>query len=311
MRNRMRWPLRGGDRNLKRWKFLSMPLSPAPEYGRAMLPPGTFDGKVIAVTGGGTGLGKAMALEFARLGGKIAILSRGEEHRRKGVAAIEAEGGQAAGFEVDVRKAEVVAQAFDAIEAELGAVDVLINNAAGNFACPAEDLSANAWATVVDIVLNGTFNCSREFGRRRIGSGRGGAILNIGAAYAWTGGPGAAHSASAKAGVTNLSRSLAVEWAPVDIRINTLVPGPFPHEDFPPALQGHMTGSRGGARLPAQRVGETHELGWAATYLCSPYAAFVTGLTFVIDGGHCLRQGLAAAEFVPVREQLKAGPFKG
>jgi len=286
-----------------------MPLSPAPAYGHAMLPAGTFDGKVIAITGGGTGLGKAMGLEFARLGGKIAILSRGEEHRAAGVAAIQAEGGKAAGFAVDVRNGEAISQAFDEIEARLGPVDVLINNAAGNFACPAEDLSVNAWRTVVEIVLNGTFNCSREFGRRRLTAGAGGAILNIGAAYSWTGGPGAAHSASAKAGVTNLSRSLAVEWAPADIRVNTLVPGPFPHEDFPGALQGHMTGSRGGSRLPAQRVGETHELGWAATYLCSPYAAFVTGATFVIDGGHWLRPGLASHEFVPVREQLKAGQF--
>jgi len=288
-----------------------MPLSPAPSYGNAMLPAGTFDGKVIAITGGGTGLGKAMALEFARLGGTVAILSRDEEHRAKGVAVIEAEGGKAAGFAVDVRNAQAITETFDAIEAKLGAVDVLINNAAGNFACPAEDLSVNAWATVVDIVLNGTFNCSREFGRRRMKAGKGGSILNIGAAYAWTGGPGAAHSASAKAGVTNLSRSLAVEWAPVDIRVNTLVPGPFPHDDFPKALSSKMTGDRGGSRLPAMRVGETHELGWAATYLCSPYAAFVTGLTFVIDGGHWLRPGLAAHEFTPVREQLKAGPFKG
>ena len=288
-----------------------MPLSSAPTYGQAMLPAGTFEGKVIAITGGGTGLGKAMGLEFARLGGKIAILSRDEGHRAKGVEAITAEGGTAVGFPVDVRAGDAIARTFDAIEAELGPVDVLINNAAGNFACPAEDLSVNAWRTVVDIVLNGTFNCSREFARRRMKAGEGGAILNIGAAYSWTGGPGASHSASAKAGVTNLTRSLAVEWATSDIRVNTLVPGPFPHDDTSAAFGAQMTGNRGGMRVPAQRVGETHELGWAATYLCSPFAAYVTGLTFVIDGGHWLRQSLAAPEFVPVREQLKAGPFTG
>jgi len=288
-----------------------MPLSPAPEYGQPMLPPGTFEGKVIAITGGGTGLGRAMGLEFARLGGKIAILSRGEEHRAKGIAAITAEGGIAAGFAIDVRDGDAVVAAFDAIEAELGPVDVLINNAAGNFGCPAEDLSVNAWRTVVDIVLNGTFNCSREFARRRMKAGEGGAILNIGASYAWTGGPGASPSASAKAGVTNMSRSLAVEWATSDIRVNTLVPGTFPHEDTSATLRTHLTGNRAAKASPAMRVGQTHELGWAATYLCSPYAAYVTGLTFIIDGGRWLRPGLAAPEFVPVREQLGAGPFVG
>jgi len=288
-----------------------MPLSPAPSYGTSMLPPGTFEGKVIAITGGGTGLGKAMGLEFARLGGKIAILSRSEEHRATGIAAISAEGGTVAGFAIDVRDGDAVTQTFDAIEAELGPVSVLINNAAGNFACPAEDLSVNAWRTVVDIVLNGTFNCSREFARRRMTMGEGGAILNIGASYAWTGGAGASPSASAKAGVTNLSRSLAVEWATSDIRVNTLVPGTFPHDDTAEALRRHLTGNRAAKASPAMRVGQTHELGWAATYLCSPYAAFVTGLTFIIDGGRWLRPGLAAPEFVPVREQLGAGPFVG
>jgi len=286
-----------------------MSLPNPPQLGIRMLPEGSYQGQVVVITGGGTGLGRAMAVEFARLGASVGILSRKEEHRAKGIAAVQEAGGKAAGFAVDVRDAEQVKAAFDAIEAELGPISVLINNAAGNFASPAEDLTPNAWRSVLQIVLDGTFLCSREFGRRNLARQSPGAILNIGASYAWTGGPGAAHSAAAKAGVINLGMTLAVEWAPYGIRVNTLVPGPFPHDDFPEVLKKRFGSDKGGSRVPAGRVGELQELGWAATYLCSPFASFVTGLTFVIDGGYWLRRGLAMPEVTPVREQLHAGPF--
>lgn len=286
-----------------------MPLPDPPPLGTAMLPPGSYQGVVVAVTGGGTGLGLAMGKEFARLGASVAIFSRSPEHHARGVAAIEAVGGRAAGFVVDVRDAEQVQGAFEAAETQLGPISVLVNNAAGNFSSPAEDLSPNAWRSVVQIVLDGTFLCSREFARRVLTRAGDGAILNIGASYAWTGGAGAAHSAAAKAGITNLAMSLAVEWAPCGIRVNTLVPGPFPHDDFPQKLKSNFGGARA-ARIPAGRVGQVHELGWAATYLCSRFASFVTGMTFVIDGGYWLRRGLALPEFVSVREQLGKGPFQ-
>ena len=154
----------------------------------------------------------------------------------------------------------------------LGAPSVLVNNAAGNFPVPAEDLSPNGWRTVVDIVLNGTFFCSREFARRHIAAGTPGSILNIGASYAWTGGPGFAHSAAAKAGVKNMTETLAVEWAPYGIRVNGLVPGLFPHQDEAAHIVGGVPerGKNEGARQPAGRVGRPRELGWAATFLCSP-----------------------------------------
>ena len=126
-----------------------------------MLPGGTFTGRVVAVTGGGTGLGKAFGLEFARLGATVAILSRNEEHRQRGVRAIESVGGKAIQAPLDVRDASAVAAAFDAIESMAGPVDVLLNNAAGNFPVPAEDLSPNGYRTVVEIDIQGTFNCSR------------------------------------------------------------------------------------------------------------------------------------------------------
>src|SRR5439155_8863519 len=157
------------------------------------------------ITGGGTGLGRAMAVEFARLGAGVAIVSRSEEHRQHGIEAVQAAGGRGVGVALDVREPEQVTRAFDEVERALGPVSVLINNAAGNFPVPAEDLSPNGWRTVVDIVLNGTFYCCREFGRRHIAAATPGAVVNIGATYAWTGGPGFAHSAAAKAGVKNLT----------------------------------------------------------------------------------------------------------
>lgn len=191
-----------------------MGLPEPPALGASALPAGTFDGQVVVVTGGGTGLGKAMAVEFGRLGAAVAVVSRKEEHRQAGVAALEAVGAKAMDTACDIRDPEAIAAAFDAVTSELGAPSVLVNNAAGNFPVPAEDMSPNAWRTVVDIVLNGTFFCSREFGRRHMAAETAGSIVNVGAAYAWTGGPGFAHSAAAKAGVKNMTETLAVEWAP-------------------------------------------------------------------------------------------------
>jgi NAD(P)-dependent dehydrogenase (short-subunit alcohol dehydrogenase family) len=289
-----------------------MPLPEPPPIGAHALPLGSFDGATVVVTGGGTGLGKAIACEFARLGAKLAILSRRQEHRAAGVAAVEALGAKALGVACDIRQPEQVAAAFDAVEAGLGRADVLINNAAGNFPVPAEDLSPNGWRTVVDIVLNGTFYCAREFGRRHIAAGSTRSIVNIGASYAWTGGPGFAHSAAAKAGVKNLTETLAVEWGPYGIRVNGLVPGLFPHEDETENLRGVPgRGDRASeeASSPAGRTGRLRELGWAATYLASPYASFVSGHTLVVDGANWQRRALRQPDFVPIRQQLGRPPF--
>jgi NAD(P)-dependent dehydrogenase (short-subunit alcohol dehydrogenase family) len=280
-----------------------------PPLGTAALPPNTFSGHTVLVTGGGTGIGRAIAVEFARLGASIAVVSRKEEHRAAGVAAVEAVGGKACGVAADIRYPEQVSVAFDAIETELGPVTVLVNNAAGNFASSAETMSPNAWRAVTQIVLDGTFFMSTEFARRRIAAEGEGAILNIAATYAWTGGPGASHSAAAKAGVVNLTQSLAVEWAPDGIRVNGIAPGVFPHGD----QDAHWgSGREEAARkravsVPAGRVGQLQELGWAATFLCSPFARYITGHTLVVDGGNWLRRfGFATEEFTPVREAIAA-----
>lgn len=288
-----------------------MGLPEPPPLGASALPSGTFDGEVVAVTGGGTGLGKAIAVEFARLGAAVAILSRDPEHHAAGIEAVTAAGGRAHAAACDVRDPAAVAAAFDAVEQALGTPGVLVNNAAGNFPVPAEDLSPNGWRAVTQIVLDGTFFCAREFARRHLAAGTPGSIINVGASYAWTGGPGFAHSAAAKAGVKSLTETLAVEWAPYGIRVNCLVPGLFPHEDETAAVRGVPgRGEAEGAHVPAMRTGRPHELGWAATFLASPYASYVTGHTFVVDGANWQRRHMLQPEFRPIREQLGREPFE-
>ena len=288
-----------------------MGLPDPPPLGASALPPGTFDGQVVIVTGSGTGLGKAIAVEFARLGATLGVLSRKQEHRKAGVEAVEKVGGRAVEAACDIRDAEQVKAAFDAVEAAAGLPATLVNNAAGNFPVPAEDMSPNAWRTVVDIVLNGTFNCSREFARRLIAAKTPGSIVNIGASYAWTGGPGFAHSAAAKAGVKNMTETLAVEWGPYGVRVNGLVPGLFPHADETGDIRAvPERGQNEDLRAPAGRVGQPRELGWAATYLASPYAAYVSGCTLVVDGANWQRRAMLQPEFTPIREQLGKGPFE-
>ena len=290
-----------------------MGIPEPPPLGSSALPAGTLKDAVVVVTGGGTGLGKAIAVEFARLGAAVAILSRDEAHRDAGVRAVNEAGGKGFAAACDVREAAQVATAFDLVTEALGRPTVLVNNAAGNFPVPAEDLSANGWRAVTQIVLDGTFICSREFARRHIAAGSPGSIVNIGASYAWTGGPGFAHSSAAKAGVKNLTETLAVEWAPYGIRVNYLVPGLMPHEDE----AAHITegvpgrGDAEDARVPAMRTGRPRELAWAATYLASPYAVYVTGATLAVDGANWQRRAMLQPEFRPIREQLGKDPFTG
>lgn len=294
-------------------------IAAPPPLGTSALPPGTYDGSVVLVTGGGSGLGKAVAAEFARLGADLVLVGRNAERlaaAREELAPLT--GGRVLAVPGDIRDPERITEVFDTAEAELGPPDVLVNNAAANFPSPAEDLSPNAWRAVLDITLTGTWFMTREFGRRHLTTATGGSIVCVGASYAWTGGPGYAHSAAAKAGVKNLVETLAVEWGPYGIRVNGLVPGLMPHEDMTGDIRGHLdrdeaeAGSVGAeldARQPALRVGLPRELGWAATFLASPYAAFVSGHSLVVDGANWQRRSLVAPPVVPVREQLGRGPF--
>ncbi|KOY54157.1 SDR family oxidoreductase [Streptomyces sp. XY332] len=289
-------------------------LPAPPPLGTAALPPGTYGGRVVLVTGGATGLGKAIAAEFARLGADLVIAGRRAEQLKAAqeeLAAVPGAGRVTAAV-CDIRDPERIAEVFDAAQAALGLPDVLVNNAAANFPSPAEELSPGAWRAVVDITLTGTWFMTREFGRRHLAAATAGSIVNIGASYAWTGGPGFAHSAAAKAGVKNLVETLAVEWGPYGIQVNGLVPGLFPHadmtEDIRDGLERAAPDDRG-SRQPALRVGAPRELGWAATFLASPFARFITGHTLVVDGANWQRRALVNPEVVPVRTQLGRGPF--
>lgn len=282
-----------------------------PELGASALPPGTYDGVAVFVTGAGTGLGKAIALEFARLGAAIVIASRKPEHLEAGHEAVAALGASVTTVGCDIRDPEQISAAFDAATEAYGLPSVLINNAAANFPVPAEDMSANAWRTVVDITLNGTFFCAREFTRRHLEAATPGSIVNVGASYAWTGGPGFAHSAAAKAGVKNMTETLAVEWGPYGIQVNGLVPGLFPHEDMTADIKGNLDRTtEKDVVQPALRVGQLRELGWAATFLASPYARFISGHTLVVDGANWQRRLLTNPPVVTVREQMGKGPFE-
>ncbi len=285
-------------------------LPAPPPLGASALPAGTFADAVVVVTGGGTGLGKAIAAEFGRLGASLVVASRSAEHLAAAEAMFVDVDADGIVVRCDIRDADEIDAVFDAATGAFGLPGVLVNNAAANFPVPAEDLSPNAWRSVVDITLTGTYLCSRAFARRHLAAQTPGSIINIGASYAWTGGPGFAHSAAAKAGVKNLTETLAVEWGPYGIQVNGLVPGLFPHEDMTDDIAAHLERAPGtDDRQPALRSGARRELGWAATFLASPYARFISGHTLVVDGANWQRRSLVNPPVSPVRAQMGRGPF--
>lgn len=268
-------------------------MTPMDPFRKDML-----SGKTTVITGGGTGLGRSMALRMAGLGARVAVLGRRPEPLQETAKAIRDAGGVAAAVPCDIREPEAVARALDAVEKELGPANQLINNAAGNFLSPSEDLSPNAFNSVVQIVLYGTFHCTRELGRRLIERKQGGEVLSIVTSYAQTGSAFVLPSACAKAGVLAMMRSLAVEWAAYGIRLNAVAPGPFPTEGaFSRLLPGSEMEKQARRRIPSRRFGEHWELANLVAYLMSDASPYQTGDMVTIDGAEELFSGQQFAGF--------------
>ena len=262
-------------------------------YTNKMLRDNALEGKVVVVTGGGSGLGKSMTKYFMELGAKVAITSRDLEKLQNTAKELEQEtGGKCLAVQCDVRHYEEVENMLQAVLKEYGKVDVLLNNAAGNFISPTERLSANAFDTIIDIVLKGSKNCTLAFGKHWIDTKQENTtILNIVTTYAWTGSAYVVPSATAKAGVLAMTRSLAVEWAKYGIRSNAIAPGPFPTKGaWDRLLPGDLKEKFDLAKkVPLKRVGDHQELANLAAYLVSDYSAYVNGEVITIDGGEWLK----------------------
>ena len=268
------------------------------KYTKKMLRDNALKGKTIVVTGGGSGLGKAMSKYFLELGANVAITSRNLEKLQNTAKELEVEtGGNCLPIQCDVRHYDQVLTMHKAVIDKFDKIDVLLNNAAGNFISPTERLSANAFDTIIDIVLKGTKNCTLAFGKHWIATKqRNTIVLNIVTTYAWTGSGYVVPSATAKAGVLAMTRSLAVEWAKYGMRFNAIAPGPFPTKGawdrlMPGNLKDKFDISK---KVPLQRVGEHQELANLAAYLVSDFSSYINGEVITIDGGEWLK---GAGEF--------------
>ena len=259
-----------------------------------MFQPNLLENRVALVTGGGTGICRGIALAFAAHGCDVAITSRKLEHLEPTADELRTRGVRAIAKAADVRDPAAVNEVVSAIAAELGRIDILINGAAGNFICLAENLSPNGFGTVVDIDLKGTFNMSRAALPHL--KAQGGSVVNISATLPYLGTMGQAHASAAKAGVDSLTRTLAVEWGPYGIRVNGIAPGPIEGTEGVRRLTNERSRESAQRLNPLGRMGTVDDIANAALYLCSDAASFVNGVTLVVDGGLWLRSARMLGE---------------
>ncbi|HUG86206.1 MAG TPA: SDR family oxidoreductase [Euzebya sp.] len=268
--------------------------------------PGLFRGQVAVITGGGTGIGRAIAHELAALGALVVIAARREEALLATVAEIRDAGGRADHATADIRDDRSVARLVQSVLDRHGRIDLLVNNAGGQFPSPAEGISPNGWRTVVDLNLNGTFLVIREVFNAWMGQ-HGGAVCSI-IADMWNGFPYMAHTGAARAGVENLTRSLAVEWGPHGVRVNAVAPGTIFSSGMETYDEGFQhAAAQNAARIPAGRVGTESETAAATVFLLSEAAAFITGETIKVDGG----SSLAKPAMVPLTAHRAIAPYDG
>lgn len=245
-----------------------------------------LSGRVAFVTGGGTGITGGVARALAEAGARVALVSRKLEHLQPAAEAINANGGEAIALAADVREPEAVAAAIAATIERFGKLDIVVNGAAGNFLCAAEELSPNGFGTVVDIDLKGTFNvCRAAFAELKKNRGQ---ILNISATLHYLGTPMQLHVSAAKAGVDALTRNLAVEWGRHGIRVNAIAPGPIGDTEGMKRLVPEPIKEKLRQRIPLGRFGEIADIEKAAVFLCSEAAGYINGTVLVVDGGHWL-----------------------
>lgn len=247
-----------------------------------------FSGRVAVVTGGGSGIGRAIATRYAAGGGTVAVCGRRVDPLEETVERIRASGGSAEAHPLDVRDAEQTASVMATVQQRHGHIDALVNNAAGNFVCAGEKLSTRGWHTVIDSVLNGTFHCTRAVADTMLAQGSG-SILSVIASYAWHGHPGTVHSAAAKAGVLTMTRTLAVEWADRGVRVNCLAPGPTETDGAGAALWADPAArERVRTSVPQRRLTAPEEIAETAMFLLDDRAAYITGEVLTVDGGQWL-----------------------
>src|SRR5699024_3129269 len=250
-------------------------------------------GKTVIVTGASSVMGKYMAKKFAYEGANVVITGRTEKKLSDVKKELKDEAkGDITTITVDVRRQEDVTRMVDETVKTYGEIDCLVNNAAGNFICPAEELSINGWTTVIDIVLNGTFYCTQEVGKHWIQNQKPGAILNMVATYAWNAGAGVIHNSAAKAGVLNMTRTLAVEWGTkYGIRVNAIAPGPIERTGgADKLLESENAAERTIRSVPLQRLGKPEEIAELAFFILSEKASFMNGEVVTLDGGQWLNK---------------------
>ena len=245
-----------------------------------------LDGETALVTGGGTGIGKAVALAFADHGADVAVASRDMNHLEPVAEAVEDKGQSACATTVDIREKDAVDEMRDTVLDELGEITVLVNNAGANFVTPFESLSANGWRAVVGTILDGTAFCTMSVGEHMIENG-GGSIIAMGATNSVHGAPFHAHSGAGKAGVHNLMQTVASEWAKYNVRANTIAPGIIETEGVTEAAGGSLPDEIL-EHIPADRFGTVEDCVPPAVFLASDASAYVTGSYYAVDGGHLL-----------------------